>query len=179
MWYKENVHESSSSVVFVNNTTNIVTSKKSCCKATKSLQKVNTITYQTKKEKKRYLITIIWYILQWKQYFKQSKEAATGSVLWKVVFLKMSPNSYGNTCVVVSFKKNYSKFSETFKKTFPEHLQATASESSESILLLNKSNHRAKQVDISESNNINQSISMNRFDPIEALIFIPQFFVLS
>ena len=35
-------------------------------------------------------------------------------------------------------------------------------------LWLNKSNHRVKQVDISESTDINQSISMNRFYPIEA-----------
>ena len=40
----------------------------------------------------------------------------------------------------------------------------------------NKSNHRVKQVDISESTDINQSISMNRFYPIEALIFIREFF---
>ena len=39
-------------------------------------------------------------------------------------------------------------------------------------LWLNKSNHRVKQVDISESTDINQSISMNWFYPIEALIFI-------
>ena len=35
-------------------------------------------------------------------------------------------------------------------------------------LWLNKSNYRVKQVDISGSNDINHSISMNRFYPIEA-----------
>ena len=44
-------------------------------------------------------------------------------------------------------------------------------------LWLNKSNHQVKQVDISESTDINQSISMNRFYSIEALIFIQKFFV--
>ena len=34
---------------------------------------------------------------------------------------------------------------------------------------LNKSSHRVKQVSISESTNINQSISINRFYPIEAI----------
>ena len=43
-------------------------------------------------------------------------------------------------------------------------------------LLLSKSNHRVKQVDISESTNINQPISMNRLYPIEALIFVRYFF---
>ena len=33
-------------------------------------------------------------------------------------------------------------------------------------LWLNNSNHRVKQVDISESTDINKSISMNRFYPI-------------
>ena len=44
-------------------------------------------------------------------------------------------------------------------------------------LWLNKSNHRVKQVDISEPTDINQSIFMNQFCPIEALIFIQSFFV--
>ena len=44
-------------------------------------------------------------------------------------------------------------------------------------LLLSKSNHRGKQVGICESTNINQSISMNRFYPIRALIFIWEFLV--
>ena len=39
---------------------------------------------------------------------------------------------------------------------------------------LNNSN-RVKQVDISESTDINQSISVNQFYPIEALIFIREF----
>ena len=43
-------------------------------------------------------------------------------------------------------------------------------------LWLNKSNHRVKQVDIIESTDINQSISMNRCYPIEALIFIRECF---
>ena len=44
-------------------------------------------------------------------------------------------------------------------------------------LWLNKSNHRVKHVNISESNDINQSISMNRFCSIKALIFIREVFV--
>ena len=43
-------------------------------------------------------------------------------------------------------------------------------------LWLNKSNRRAKKVDISESTNINQSISLKQFYPIEALIFIQELF---
>ena len=43
-------------------------------------------------------------------------------------------------------------------------------------LWLNKSNHRVKQVDLSEPTDINQSIYMNRFYPIEVLIFIHDFF---
>ena len=39
-------------------------------------------------------------------------------------------------------------------------------------LWLKKKNHQVKQVDISEPTIISQSISMNRFYPIEALIFI-------
>ena len=39
-------------------------------------------------------------------------------------------------------------------------------------LRLNKPNHRVKQVDISESTDINQLISNNRFYPVEALIFM-------
>ena len=46
-------------------------------------------------------------------------------------------------------------------------------------LWLNKSNHRVKQVDINEPTDINQSVSMNRFYPIEALIFIRESFVFS
>ena len=42
-------------------------------------------------------------------------------------------------------------------------------------LWLNKSNHRIKQADISEPTDINQSISVNQFYPIEALIFIRDF----
>ena len=44
-------------------------------------------------------------------------------------------------------------------------------------LWLNKSNNRVKQVDFSESTDINQLISMNWFYPIEALTFIREFFV--
>ena len=44
-------------------------------------------------------------------------------------------------------------------------------------LWLNKLNHRVKQVDISEPTDINQSISMIRFYPIEVLIFIGDFFI--
>ena len=44
-------------------------------------------------------------------------------------------------------------------------------------LWLNKSNHRVKQVDINKSTIINQSISMNWFYPIEAFIFIQEFFI--
>ena len=40
----------------------------------------------------------------------------------------------------------------------------------------NKSNHWVKHVDVSWSTDINQSISMNRFYPIEELIFIREFF---
>ena len=40
---------------------------------------------------------------------------------------------------------------------------------------LNKSNHQVKQVDIRESIIINQSISMNLFHPIEALVFNREF----
>ena len=43
---------------------------------------------------------------------------------------------------------------------------------SSSFLWLKKSNHRVTQIDISESTDIDQSISMNQFYPIEALIFI-------
>ena len=43
-------------------------------------------------------------------------------------------------------------------------------------LRLNKSNHHIKQVDISESTDFNQSILMNRFYLIEALILIREFF---
>ena len=43
-------------------------------------------------------------------------------------------------------------------------------------LCLNKSIHRVKQVGISESTDINRSILINRFYPIEALIFIREFF---
>ena len=43
-------------------------------------------------------------------------------------------------------------------------------------LWLNKSNHHVQQVDISESTDFNQSILMNRFYPIEALILIREFF---
>ena len=39
-------------------------------------------------------------------------------------------------------------------------------------LCLNKSNHRVKQVDISEQTDINQSISINQFYPIDVMIFI-------
>ena len=47
------------------------------------------------------------------------------------------------------------------------------------VLWLNKSNHRVKQVDIGESTDINQSISMNRFYPIETLSFIRELFLFS
>ena len=40
-----------------------------------------------------------------------------------------------------------------------------------------KSNYRVKQIDISEPTDVNQSITMNRFYPMEALIFIRNFFV--
>ena len=43
-------------------------------------------------------------------------------------------------------------------------------------LWLNKSNHRVKQVNISESTGFNQLISMSRFYPTETLIFIREFF---
>ena len=43
-------------------------------------------------------------------------------------------------------------------------------------LFLNKSNYQVKQNDISESTDFKQTISMNRFCPIEALIFIQYFF---
>ena len=46
-------------------------------------------------------------------------------------------------------------------------------------LWLKKLNHWIKQVDISEPTDTNQSISMNWFYPIEALIFIRDFFVFS
>ena len=36
--------------------------------------------------------------------------------------------------------------------------------------------HQVKQVDISESTDVNQSISINRFYPIKALISIREFF---
>ena len=42
--------------------------------------------------------------------------------------------------------------------------------------ILNRSNNRVKQVDIREPTDINQSMSMNCFYPIEALIFIQGFF---
>ena len=44
-------------------------------------------------------------------------------------------------------------------------------------LWLNKSNRRVKQAGFSEPTDINQSISMNRFYPTEALNFIQYFFV--
>ena len=44
-------------------------------------------------------------------------------------------------------------------------------------LRLNKSNHRVKQVDISEPTDIKQSISMNQFYSIQTLIFVRDFFV--
>ena len=47
------------------------------------------------------------------------------------------------------------------------------------LWLLSKSNHWPKHVDISESTDINQSIPMNRFYRIEALMFIQEFFVFS
>ena len=45
------------------------------------------------------------------------------------------------------------------------------------VLLLQIMVKKVKQVDISEPTDINQSISMNQFYPIEALIFIRDFFV--
>ena len=43
-------------------------------------------------------------------------------------------------------------------------------------LWLNKSNHWVRQLDISKPTDINQSMSTNRFYPIETLIFIQDFF---
>ena len=77
---------------------------------------------------------------------KISIEAATGSVLWKNVFLKISQNSQENACVWVSFNKIakpetcnfitwetltqvvFCEFCEIFEKIyFVEHLQIAAS----------------------------------------------------
>ena len=46
-------HESYSSAVFVNNTTNIVTSKKSSCKAEKSCKKLTKSKYSYISDKKK------------------------------------------------------------------------------------------------------------------------------
>ena len=46
-------------------------------------------------------------------------------------------------------------------------------------LWLNKTNHWVKQVDINEPTDINQSIPMNQFYPIEASIFIRDSFVFA
>ena len=61
-------------------------------------------------------ITAIGYLLS-------LPEAATGGVLYKKVFLKISQNSQENTCFTNTFE-----FYEIFKNTVStEHLRATAS----------------------------------------------------
>ena len=82
---------------------------------------------------------IIWYKYSYKKsweiivYF--GLEAATGGVLWKIMFLKILQNSQENTCVAWSFIKKETlanvfscEFCEISKNTFfTEQLRATAS----------------------------------------------------
>ena len=78
-------------------------------------------------------VTISINLSQWQLII--ATEAATGAILLKKVFLKISLNSQENTCARVSFligtflAQGFScEFCKIFKNTFfTEHLQETAS----------------------------------------------------